>query len=167
MRHILRINGQDHAAALAGPPQSRRILLDNAKLTASLSSIAGSAAILTLEGRSTHLHIASAGDRFFIWHNGEVYEVDVLEPAAFHASHAIADGALETLAPMPGSVVAIPVSLGDMVRTGDTLVTIESMKLEVSLKATQPGQVTDIRCTVGGTFAKGAVLIALTAEGNP
>jgi multidrug efflux pump subunit AcrA (membrane-fusion protein) len=63
----------------------------------------------------------------------------VLEPLAVHARQAGAATGLEARAPMPGSVVALPVAVGDSVRAGDTLVIIESMKLEVALKADAAG----------------------------
>jgi len=67
---------------------------------------------------------------------------------------------------MPGSVVALPVAVGDSVRAGDTLVIIESMKLEVALKATQPGRVAAINCAIGRSFEKDAVLVVLAGEGS-
>jgi acetyl/propionyl-CoA carboxylase alpha subunit len=167
MRHILRLQGQDHTAALTGPACDRQLLLDAGIFAATLVQSAGAAATLTLNDRATHLHIAGDGDRFFIHLDGNVYEVGVLEPLDVHASHACADTALQTHAPMPGSVVAIPVSIGDTVCAGDTLVVIESMKLEVSLKATQPGRVAAINCEVGATFEKDTLLIALSAAGTP
>ncbi len=166
MRHTLRLNGQDHTAALIGPASNRQVWLDDTILTASLTHTAGSAATLTVQNQTIRLHIIADGDRVFIHLNGEVYEVAVIEPLALHASHALGASALQTHAPMPGSVVAIPVAIGDMVHPGDTLVIIESMKLEVSLKATQAGQVGVINCTVGSTFDKDAVLITLVGEGH-
>ena len=167
MRHILRLHGHNHAAALAGPAHRRELYLDGAKLSATLTQNAGSAATLTLNGQMTQLHIANSGDHYFIHCNGEVHEVEVLEPLSVHASHGGAATGLQTHAPMPGSVVAIPASIGDTVRAGDTVVIIESMKLEVSLRATQPGRVASIGCAIGGTFEKDAVLVTLTAEGAP
>lgn len=154
-------------AALSGPATQRQLLLDAAELSATLSTGTGSAATLTLNNQSTSLRIASTGDLCFIHLNGEIHEVAILEPLTVYARHAGTATGLQTHAPMPGSVVAIPVSPGDIVRPGDTLVIIESMKLEVSLKATQPGLVAVISCAVGATFEKDAVLVTLTGEGAP
>ena len=166
MRHIVRLEGQDHAAALSGPVNDRQLLLDGAALAASLVRKAGSSAALQVAGTTFGLHIAGTDDRLFIRLDGEVYEVAVLEPLAVHARQAGAATGLEARAPMPGSVVALPVAVGDSVRAGDTLVIIESMKLEVALKATQPGRVAAISCAVGRSFEKDAVLVVLAGEGS-
>lgn len=44
--------------------------------------------------------------------------------------------------PMPGTVVAVPVTSGDKVRVGDTIVTVEAMKMEHKLVAPVDGTVT-------------------------
>jgi 3-methylcrotonyl-CoA carboxylase alpha subunit len=61
-------------------------------------------------------------------------------------------------------VVSVPVAIGDIVKPGDTLIVIESMKLEVALKATQPGRVAAINTAAGQSFEKDAVLVSLIAE---
>ncbi|WP_104178472.1 biotin carboxylase N-terminal domain-containing protein [Cryobacterium sp. Y50] len=47
----------------------------------------------------------------------------------------------EVRSPMPGTVVSVPVTTGDRVVAGQTLATIEAMKMEHKLLATQPGTV--------------------------
>lgn len=48
----------------------------------------------------------------------------------------------EVRSPMPGTVVAVPVTSGDRVQAGDTIVTVEAMKMEHKLTATVTGTVT-------------------------
>ncbi len=164
MRHILRLDGADHFVAIAGDHNDRRVLIDDAAVRARLTKEVGTAQTLLLDGRMLEMRIAVAGDDVFIWLDGEIYAVTVLEPLAFHARHAGEAAGLETRAPMPGNVVALPVAVGDAVQAGCTLVVIESMKLEVSLKATQAGRVADIHCAVGRSFDKDAVLVTLVAD---
>lgn len=52
-------------------------------------------------------------------------------------------------APMPGLVVAMPVSEGDDVQVGDVLIILESMKMQNELKSPRPGKVTRVRVEVG------------------
>ena len=163
MRHIIRFDGQDHAAALAGPPGSRHVLLDDATISASLSAGAGSLVTLRMGNSETTLHIAGTDDQSWVWCNGEVYELSLLEPLEVYARYATAASGLDTFAPMPGIVVAVPVSVGDLVGAGDTLIIIESMKLEVSLKASQPGWVAAIGYAPGASFEKDAALVTLAA----
>jgi len=164
MRHILRVEGQTHHVALAGPASARTLLLDESYIAALLTQRVGSEASLTINGRCMVIHLAGTDDCRFIWLDGEVYEVAVLEPLTVHARAASAAGGLEARAPMPGNVVALPVSVGDTVLAGATLVIIESMKLEVAIKAPQTGRVAEIRCAVGRSFDKDAVLVLLAPE---
>lgn len=41
---------------------------------------------------------------------------------------------------MPGMVLEIPIQVGDLVLKGDHLITLEAMKMENILKATQEGK---------------------------
>jgi propionyl-CoA carboxylase alpha chain len=60
-------------------------------------------------------------------------------------------------APLPGRVVAVPVGPGAVVATGETLVVVESMKLEHSISAVEPGTVTEV-AAVGDVVAAGQVV---------
>jgi propionyl-CoA carboxylase alpha chain len=60
-------------------------------------------------------------------------------------------------APVPGRVVAVPVEPGAVVDAGDALVVVESMKLEHTISAVEPGTVTAI-AGVGDVVAAGQVV---------
>jgi biotin carboxyl carrier protein len=62
-------------------------------------------------------------------------------------------------APMPGKVLAIQVAVGDAVNLGDSLLTLEAMKMENVIKAEGVGVVKSIETDVSKTVDKGAVLI--------
>ncbi len=163
MKHVVRISGHDVPAALAGPPAARRLLLVGGAHSAALVPASNGAHTLTLDGAEHRVFIAGTDDLLFIHIDGEVFELAVQDPLAVYASKAVGAAALQTRAPMPGSVVAVPVAVGDTVQAGDTLVIIESMKLEVSLRAECAGTVSAVGCSVGATFDKDAVLVTLTA----
>jgi biotin carboxyl carrier protein len=166
MMHVLRIGEASYAAALAGPPKARRLLLPDSSHDVSLTETADGACIIAVDGALFAAHVARGGDHCFVHIDGEVYAVAVLDPLAVHARTAAGAGGLEARAPMPGTVVALPVSEGAAVQAGDTLVIIESMKLELAIKAECAGTVAAIHCSVGGTFDKDAVLLTLAAAGE-
>lgn len=62
-------------------------------------------------------------------------------------------------APMPGMVLSILVKEGDEVKKGDTLLILEAMKMENSLKATADGLVKKIVAVKGTAVEKNQVLI--------
>jgi 3-methylcrotonyl-CoA carboxylase alpha subunit len=71
----------------------------------------------------------------------------VTEPTVEEAHHAHGDGELR--APMPGSVLLVPVAVGDAVEAGQTVVVLESMKMELALTAPADGTVTELTVSVG------------------
>jgi acetyl-CoA/propionyl-CoA carboxylase biotin carboxyl carrier protein len=164
MRHFVRLEQQDFAVALIGPRLERRLLLDDLVLDAELQRHHGTQATVRVDGVVRPIHLAVAGDRVLVWLDGEVFDAAVLEPLALYAGMTAAASGLEARAPMPGCVVALPVAVGDIVRAGETLVVIESMKLEVNLRATSAGRVVAISCDVGRNFDKDAVLVLLAAH---
>jgi acetyl-CoA carboxylase biotin carboxyl carrier protein len=60
-----------------------------------------------------------------------------------------------------GTVWKIEVSPGDQVDEGDTVVILESMKMEMPVEAEDPGTVKEIRCEEGQSVQEGDVLVVL------
>jgi biotin carboxyl carrier protein len=60
---------------------------------------------------------------------------------------------------MPGMVLSILVKEGDEVKKGDTLLILEAMKMENSLKASADGQVKKVVAVKGTAVEKNQVLI--------
>ena len=60
-----------------------------------------------------------------------------------------------------GTVWKIEVGLGDEVDEGDTVVILESMKMEMPVEAEDAGTVTEIRCEEGQSVQEGDVLVVL------
>ena len=70
-------------------------------------------------------------------------------------------GIVEVSAPMPGSVLAVHVSVGAAVEGSQPLVTLEAMKMEHVVTAPAPGTVLELFVKPGGQVAKGEPLVAL------
>jgi acetyl-CoA/propionyl-CoA carboxylase biotin carboxyl carrier protein len=77
-------------------------------------------------------------------------------------SAASGDASLE--APMPGTVVQLRVEPGATVAAGETLVVMESMKMEISIQAPRDGAVESILVAAGDRVDRGATLIELAEE---
>ena len=67
-------------------------------------------------------------------------------------------------APMPGTIVAVLVALGDRVNKGDPLLIMEAMKMEQTIFADTDGEVKEILVSVGDTVDAGDVLVVLEGE---
>ncbi len=66
--------------------------------------------------------------------------------------------------PMPGLVMKVLVRPGEKVRTHQTLIVLEAMKMEHAIEAPYDGIVKELHCAEGGRVAEGVVLIELEAE---
>ena len=60
-----------------------------------------------------------------------------------------------------GTVWKIEVAVGDAVDEGDTVVILESMKMEMPVEAEDPGVVTEILCQEGQSVSEGDTLVVL------
>lgn len=115
--------------------------------------------------------------------NGSTYAVEV--PAlAHHAAkpvvHAAAPAAAPSAsagkpaaapaaagsvtAPLPGTIKQILVSDGQKVKKGETIITMEAMKMENAITAEADGTVLKVRTSVGASVNQGDVLVDFAAE---
>ena len=67
----------------------------------------------------------------------------------------------EIVAEMVANVLTLAVAPGDRVAAGDTVVLLESMKMEIPMLAERGGTVTAIKVTVGDVVQDGDVLVVL------
>ena len=67
----------------------------------------------------------------------------------------------EIEAHITGTVWKIEVKVGDPVADGDTVVILESMKMEMPVEAEDDGTVKEIRCEEGQSVSEGDVLVVL------
>ena len=70
-------------------------------------------------------------------------------------------GGVQVKSPLPGSVIKVLVSEGQAVKKGDTLLTLESMKMENAIMAEADGTVKQIAVTPGQNVMQDDLLIVL------
>lgn len=68
------------------------------------------------------------------------------------------------VAPTPGVVIAVRVSVGDRVSRGQVLVTVEAMKMEHAIASPSNGVVQSVRVQTGDSVDEGALLVAIDAD---
>ncbi|OZC95416.1 fused acetyl/propionyl-CoA carboxylase subunit alpha/methylmalonyl-CoA decarboxylase subunit alpha, partial [Rhodococcus sp. 06-235-1A] len=69
-------------------------------------------------------------------------------------------------APAPAVVVAVPVAVGDEVEAGQTLVVLESMKMETAVRSPYAGTVREVLASVNGQVDAGAALLRVDQAGE-
>jgi acetyl/propionyl-CoA carboxylase alpha subunit/acetyl-CoA carboxylase carboxyltransferase component len=82
-------------------------------------------------------------------------------------SHRIdSDQASIVRATAPSVVVALPVTPGDVVEAGDTLVVLECMKMETAVRAASGGRVREVFATLNDQVDAGAALLSIEQAGE-
>ena len=121
--------------------------------------------------------------RYKITLNGKTYEVEVergtaalvneyvaapaapvvqATPAPAAAPAPAVSGAAEAVtAPLPGTLVAVKVSLGQAVKAGDLLCVLEAMKMENEILSPRDGTVTGLPVAKGASVQSGDTLVVL------
>ena len=64
-------------------------------------------------------------------------------------------------APITGTIWKVECEVGQEIAEGDTVVIIESMKMELPIDAEDEGTVTEIRCEKGQAVKEGDTLVVL------
>ena len=77
------------------------------------------------------------------------------------AQEAVAQGVTAVKAPLPGTVNDIKVTVGQVVKKGQTVVVLEAMKMENNIDAERDGKIAEVRVAKGDTVMEGAVLVTI------
>ena len=123
---------------------------------------------LIINGESFEGYVYPDEDGWQVLLLGQFYQVRVEDERENRLRSAIPGsvnaGAEFTLkAPMPGMVVSVPVTEGQSVEKGQTLLILESMKMQNELRAPYAGKVTRLRIQAGESVEQKQVLLNLTA----
>jgi acetyl-CoA carboxylase carboxyltransferase component/biotin carboxyl carrier protein len=124
------------------------------------------ALVLQVEERGSNERRIAAGGRTSAVLHSEDLGVHHLEIDGFpYAVERAERGAV--LAPMPAVVEQVLVEPGDVVRPGQQILVLETMKLETAIVAPQAGRVREVLVTANQHVAAGASLLTLAPEDEP
>lgn len=139
---------------------------------------------ITLHGEQYHVKIAGVGSPiegkrpYFVRIDGELEEVlvqpikeievgqgvETLPQPTTSSGKRKAVNLGDISSPMPGKVTSIKVSLGDKVKKGDVLLTVEAMKMENEIHAPIDGIVSEILIKQGDNITPEECLIVISPE---
>jgi acetyl/propionyl-CoA carboxylase alpha subunit len=164
MQHTFVIADIEHEAWLSRRDGGYVLHIGEKAVPIALMEAEGGGELLSLGDEISRVLIAPDGDLVHVHLDGSAFTVRYVDPVQRYGSHAggSADDIAE--APMPGVVIAVHVKEGQSVSAGETLMVIESMKLETAIKAWRNGAVAAVHVGVGQTFQRGAPLLALAPE---
>jgi len=68
---------------------------------------------------------------------------------------------MEILAPMPGKIASIPVSVGSNVKEEEEVIIMDAMKMEIPVYAPCSGTIKEIKVKAGDSVTEGQVLAVI------
>jgi acetyl/propionyl-CoA carboxylase alpha subunit len=115
--------------------------------------------LLTIDGHRQWITLSAQGSRWWMRTEEGVVVAEALSRFPEPRAAAAADSSLR--APMPGSVLAVLVEVGQLVEAGQPLVKMEAMKMEHTIHSDVAGMIAIIYYTPGATVEANALLLAI------
>jgi acetyl-CoA/propionyl-CoA carboxylase biotin carboxyl carrier protein len=108
----------------------------------------GTDLVLTYDGRTVRFAYAVDGETTWLGRDGAAWAIADAPPAALRGARAgSADGTVRS--PMPGTILAVHVTTGDVVSAGQPVLVVEAMKMEHTVTAPLGGVVNELTAKAG------------------
>jgi biotin carboxyl carrier protein len=165
MKYISEVDGLEFPVEIL---DEHHVLFGGDVLEVNLSAVSGEPLYsLIVNGESFEGYVYPDEDGWQVLLLGQFYQVRVederekrLRTAPQGITHSGAEFVLK--APMPGLVISVPVTEGQVVEKGQTLVILESMKMQNELRSPYPGKVARLRVKAGESVEQKQILLNLT-----
>ena len=164
MRRQIELENEQHVVTVYRTADSQLLQIgngDHEPVELKLDSL-GDGTIL-LNGCEERVKMAIKGETAYIKAFNRTFTLKIIDPIE-QASRASGGRTDSAKAPMPGVVVEIQISEGALVKQGQPLLTIESMKILSVIKSPRDGRVDRIHVQTGQTFDKNDELGSLIKE---
>ncbi len=123
------------------------------------------AGCLNLHGKTIPFYTVKQGNELSVWVEGRIYKFDIVDQTAQRGS-AVAQqhSGNEIKAAMPGTILQINAKPGDTIEADQSIIIMESMKMEMSLTSPRKGVIASITCEPGDMVSMGDILATLTPQ---
>ncbi len=155
----LHFEGQNHEVEiLARQPQFRCRVGTVEYVLSEAAALGEDCWLLTVDDQQYQVWRVCEGDRVHLKIGARTFSVGVIDELDA-TQHGVSGDELR--ADMPGVVVALRCQVGSLVAAGDPLLTIESMKMQITLNAPRAGTIATVHVELNQSFQKGELLLAL------
>ena len=167
MTYSADFQGKTHRVAVTATGSPASVQLDETTYEVDFTPIVGGLFSLLVGGRSYEVDVVEEEDGVLaIWVEGEPHRIEFQEEGrrprkGARAAGQVKGGRQTMVAPMPGKVVKLLVTLDQEVSAGQGVIVVEAMKMENELKASGPGVVKEIRVREGAGVGGGDVLVVI------
>ena len=162
MRFDFRTRDQDVAIDVVTDGDDWRLTIDGRQVPLQIRQDAGGAWLVQTHQGRRRLWVAARGDERLVFCDGRVHRMVLPDPEHDDETEDAASG-LNLSADMPGKIVKVLVKVGDTVETGQTVLIMESMKMETEMVAVQDATVSEVHVTGGQVVGQGDALVDLEA----
>jgi len=161
MQRQINLLGKDYTVTIVGGPEERKLKVEAGGFqSVALNSMNYGQGIVVLGDQSIPVKMAVKGETVYIRAFDRTFVLQIVNPVEQAAQES--GGPVNTArAPMPGTVVTVDVTAGAWVTKGQSMMTIESMKILTVITAHRDGEVVQVHFKPGETFGKNAALITL------
>jgi 3-methylcrotonyl-CoA carboxylase alpha subunit len=161
MSYRIRVEGRETEAEIVALRPRLQVRLGEQQHEIAAPRAAGERFELTVDGVAYSGWRCRHGDAVYVRLRGRTYAVELLRHEARGEGAAAQE---QVRASMPGIVVAVHCKEGQRVMTGEPLVTLESMKLQMTVVASHQGTVRQVHVVPEAVFERGALLVSLAHE---
>jgi biotin carboxyl carrier protein len=159
MAYEIAVDGREVTADILARIPDLRVAVAEAAYDLSFASHSLAEFEIHMGGRTYKGWRYATAEEVHVRLDGRTYVVELPRFGGGHGAGGAHDN--EIRADMPGTVVAVHCAEGDTVTSGQKLLTIESMKLQISMVSPRDGVVAKLPVAANTTFERGAVLASL------
>ena len=147
--------------------QDGSVIINGKRHEIDLLSLSSSQFSIIADNRSMEVVVEEQDGNYEILLEGRLFEGRVLDERALLVARrtgGLGTNSGELTSPMPGLIVKVLVEPGQLVEKGDTVVILESMKMQNELKATKDGLVEQLKVDSNDIVEKGQLLLVIADE---
>jgi len=161
MKYVTLVNGERYEIEI---DHDGSILVNGETHDVDFLNLGGSLYSIITENKSLEAVIDDDDDSIAVMMDGRLFETRVLDERALlllQRRGGLSSGSGEVHAPMPGLIAVVNIAAGQTVAQGDTLVILESMKMQNELKSPIDGIVAAIHVEAGQAVDKNSLLVEI------
>src|SRR5260370_11607936 len=164
MKYLTTVNGHTFEVEIN---QDGKVTINGEERLVDFQTISPTLFSALIDNHSYEALVEEREGRYNVLMLGELYDVEVADErqqgllrssGGFEA----AQGELSIRSPMPGLIVAVKVTEGQIIEKGDAVCVLESMKMENEIKAPRAGTVGRVYIAAGDRVEQNKVMITIT-----
>jgi biotin carboxyl carrier protein len=165
MKYVATVNQKSYTVEIM---PDGKLLVDSVERDVSFLSLDDKSLYSLLVDNASYEGLVEEADgRYNVLMWGALYSVRVMDEREQRLANASAgfvpnDAEVIIRSPMPGLIIDVPVQEGQSVDAGQTLVILESMKMENELKAPRAGTVRSVAVRSGDSVEQNKRLVSIT-----